>query len=209
VAANLLGDAAGDDDLLGGAGSSGGPGDAAGGSGAAAPQRGGSGGALLDLGGLLGDWGSPAAAAAPPQAQQRPPPEPPLALSPHARLSPAEFQGRWRALQPAFTSVSPLGAAAVAALPADGHRAFCAHMSRAHLHTMASGGAPPAYRYYFYGVLAAPPPPGGPPPAFYVELAVATDARTASVAVKAEPSVSRLVPQFVELWSSCLAGWER
>lgn len=57
------------------------------------------------------------------------------------------------------------------------------------------------YRYYFY----AQEQSGSS--LFLVEMVVATEARQATVTIKSDAAA--LVPEFVELWTTCLAGFYR
>lgn len=149
----------------------------------------------LDLGlGLGGEGYNPGPA--PP-----PPPEPELMLNAQAKVGPSAFQERWKALQAAHSYSVGLSGATVDAMGANGHRDFTQHMAQAYIMTIASGGQPPMYRYYFYaqtthGSLL-----------FLVEMVVQTATRQANVTIKADDE--GLLPQFVDLWSNCLAGFYR
>lgn len=120
--------------------------------GAAAAGGGGGGGglSLLDdgLGGLEALLG-PAAAAAPATGTSNGAPSsagPSLALTAGFKLMPGVFQERWRNLAPTEQYADGLNMATVAAMAANGHKDFCAHMGQANVSTMASGGAPPVYK---------------------------------------------------------------
>jgi hypothetical protein len=105
----------------------------------AAAAAGGGGGGLLDFD--LGDFGSsPAAAAAPPPAPVG------FSLQQGFKLMPGVFQERWRGLAPCHQYSDTLNMATVAALAANNHQDFCAHMGQAGINTMASGGQAPAYK---------------------------------------------------------------
>lgn len=90
----------------------------------------------------------------------------------------------------------------MAALAANNHRDFCAHVAQANLVTMASGGQPPAYKYYFYGTSA------DGSGVFLVEMVVATANGQAATVIKSD-AAEYLKAQFVEVWTMCLAGFER
>jgi hypothetical protein len=102
---------------------------------------------LLDdgLGGLEALLGPPAAAA--PASNGAPGSAgPSLALTAGFKLMPGVFQERWRNLAPTEQYADSLNMATVAAMAANGHKDFCAHMGQANVSTMASGGAPPVYK---------------------------------------------------------------
>jgi hypothetical protein len=95
---------------------------------------------LLDLD--LGLGLAPAVADVPaPQQQQQG-----FSLSPGCKVMPGVFQEKWRGLPPAHQYSDSLNMATVAALAANNHKDFCAHMGQAHIMTMASGGQPPMYK---------------------------------------------------------------
>lgn len=105
---------------------------------------------LLDggLGGLEALLG-PATAAAPVTGTSNGAPSsagPSLALTAGFKLMPGVFQERWRNLAPTEQYADGLNMATVAAMAANGHKDFCAHMGQANVSTMASGGAPPVYK---------------------------------------------------------------
>lgn len=114
-----------------------------------------------------------------------------------------EFQAKWQALEPFFQNTLTLSPATVAALAANNHRDFCEHVAQAYLLTMASGGQGGVYKYYFYGQTA-----GAARSTVLVEMVVEAASGQTSCVLKAD-TASALKPQFVELWTCCLAGWER
>lgn len=69
-----------------------------------------------------------------------------LQLSPGFKLMPGVFQERWRGLAPAEQYVDKLNMATVAALGANNHKDFCAHVGQANVFTMACGGQAPMYK---------------------------------------------------------------
>ena len=69
-----------------------------------------------------------------------------FSLTPGCKLMPGVFQEKWRGLPPAHQYSDSLNMATVAALAANNHKDFCAHMGQAHISTMASGGQPPMYK---------------------------------------------------------------
>mmetsp|Transcript_32786 Transcript_32786/g.83214 ORF Transcript_32786/g.83214 Transcript_32786/m.83214 type:complete len:924 (-) Transcript_32786:319-3090(-) len=144
----------------------------------------------------LGSLGAPAPAPAPAR-----PAVPELHLNPSARVSPAVFQDKWKSLPVAHTQQDALTPATLAALAANAHKDFTAHVAQAYIQTIASGGQQPTYKYYFYGQQS------GSNSLLLVELVVRTDTRIASLTVKAEETA--LVPQFVELWGACFMGFWR
>lgn len=87
--------------------------------------------------------GPPVAAAAPSNGASS---GPSLSLTPSFKLMPGVFQERWRNLAPAEQYTESLNMATVAALAANGHKDFGAHMGQANVSTMASGGQPPVYK---------------------------------------------------------------
>lgn len=113
---------------------------------AAGGSGGGAAASLLDdgLGGLEALLGPPAAAAASPSNGASSGPS--LALTAGFKLMPGVFQERWRNLAPVEQYAEALNMATVAAMAANGHKDFCAHMGQANVSTMASGGQPPAYK---------------------------------------------------------------
>ncbi|KAG1664607.1 hypothetical protein FOA52_004482 [Chlamydomonas sp. UWO 241] len=168
------------------------------------PAHGGGGGGsggLLDLEDLLGGGGvgggvgaRPSAAEAHPHAASIE-----LRLEPAACVSSPAFQDAWRSLTPVHTYSERLSQQTVAAFAANGHRDFTQHMAQAYIMTIASGGAPPAFKYYFYGQVAST---GA---LMMVEMCVRTDSCQADYVIKT--SATELLPQFIELWSNCLMGF--
>ncbi|GBF87867.1 beta-adaptin A [Raphidocelis subcapitata] len=124
-----------------------------------------------------------------------------LSLAAAARVAPASFQEKWKRLPPAHSYTETLSSATVSALAANAHNDFCAHVAQGNIHTMACGGQPPAYKYYFYGQDA------GSGALVLVEMVVATGPRQASFTLKSEDPA--LLAPFLEIWTSCLAGFYR
>uniref|UniRef100_A0A7R9Z186 Beta-adaptin appendage C-terminal subdomain domain-containing protein n=1 Tax=Chlamydomonas euryale TaxID=1486919 RepID=A0A7R9Z186_9CHLO len=126
-----------------------------------------------------------------------------LQLDPTAAVSAAVFQSAWSKCGVAQRSSEQLSAATVEALQANNHRDFSDHMAQAYIMTAASGGTPPTLKFYLFGQVA-----GAPKALFLVEMSVRTDAQTCDVTVKSTAPAA-LLPQFMERWSMCLAGFHR
>eukprot|EP00195_Chlamydomonas_chlamydogama_P008244 CAMPEP_0202904088 /NCGR_PEP_ID=MMETSP1392-20130828/27835_1 /ASSEMBLY_ACC=CAM_ASM_000868 /TAXON_ID=225041 /ORGANISM="Chlamydomonas chlamydogama, Strain SAG 11-48b" /LENGTH=846 /DNA_ID=CAMNT_0049591569 /DNA_START=246 /DNA_END=2786 /DNA_ORIENTATION=+ len=167
---------------------------------AAVPQAaGGGGGMLMDLGDMLGGLGMPSSAAPshPPTSSSAPE----LRLNSQARISSAVFQDNWKSLPAVHQYTERLSPATIAAMSANSHKDFCQHMTQAYIMTMASGGQPPTFKYYFYSQVA------DSGALVLVEVVVRTDACSASITFKSE--AVEAMPQFMELWTNCLAGFMR
>ena len=79
---------------------------------------------------------------------------------------------------------------------------FTGQVAQAAIHTMAGGGAPPAYKYYFVAQDA-------PSKAlFLVEMVVATEARSAAITVKSD-APAPLLREFLDLWRAVLLAFYR
>ncbi|KAF5833173.1 hypothetical protein DUNSADRAFT_10623 [Dunaliella salina] len=118
----------------------------------------------------------------------------------------------WTSLPVAHSKASMLNPETVAALVANNHQDFAAHMQQAYIRNLASGGSHPSYKYFFYGMSHFHG-------AFLVEFTVDATRLSAVTTIKAQHQQAgsgvsahdsaSLVQQFAELWGNCLMGFCR
>lgn len=173
--------------------------------------KGSSGGGMEDLLGGLGGDAHPAQTGGQRGADVGAP-GPVLVLRPQGTLSPTDFMTMWTSLPVAHSKASMLNPETVAALVANNHQDFTAHMQQAYIINLASGGSHPSYKYFFYGMSQSHG-------AFLVEFTVDATKLSAVTTIKAQhqqagssvlaQESASLVEQFAELWGNCLMGFFR